>query len=275
MNLFNKLVRWALIRVSEIWIPRGRRAVRHLRIHDFELLALANEDVGRLISLFREYEPDETNYLNLNLKPEDICFDIGGNVGFFSMLMAKRASGGMVHVFEPIALNAALIRTNAELNGFGNLVINNIAVGAQKDSVTFSISIDSAYSSMHPTGRIAEEKSIVVPVETIDDYLAIHSIPRIDIMKVDVEGAEARVIEGAAKILQDEACRPRIVLLELFDTNLVPFNTDVLEVVARMVSFGYSAKVLSGVGAKIVPFTPDMANKFYNIIFVPRNVLPK
>ena len=268
MNLFRKVSRRAGMLASQTWISKSRRSVRQVGLKDFDILVLANEEVGRQIILFKNFEPDETNYFNSILKPNDICFDVGGNVGFFSMLMAKRASKGVVHVFEPIPLNAALIRTSAELNGFGNLVINNVAVGSQKGSVAFSISIDSAYSSMHPTGRRAEDKSIIVPVKTIDEYVTVHSVPRIDILKVDVEGAEALVIEGAANILKDTTRRPRMVLLELFDINLVPFDSDVLKIVSRMVSFGYAAKVLKNGGAELVPFTPDMANKFSNVIFV-------
>lgn len=253
---------------SQALISKKRRQVRHVRLADFDLLALANEDVGRQIVLFGSFEPDETHYFKTIIRPEDVCFDIGGNVGFFSMLMAKCASRGKVHVFEPIPLNAALIGANAALNHFGNLQINNVAVGSEKGSLPFSVSVDSAYSSLHPTDRIAEENTITVPVVTIDGYIAEQGIARVDIMKVDVEGAEDMVIRGAERLLSDPARRPRSVLLELFDINLKPFDSNVLAVVARMVEFGYAAKVLTPGGTDLVPFTPDMANQYYNVIFV-------
>lgn len=268
MNAIHKFFRLLIVLFSFLIVPKGKRCVKYVRLADFEMLVFANEDVGRRIALFHDFEHEEAEYFRKNLKADDTCLDIGGNVGFFSMLMASSCRAGAVHVFEPIPVNAALIGVNIALNDFTNVKVNNVAVADKAGEAQFSISVDSAYSSMHATGRKAEEKSLKVPLVAIDDYLAANHVARVDVMKVDVEGAEGLVIEGASKLLSDAARRPRIILLELFDLNLVPFETSVLKIVERMQAFGYRAQVLAPGAQELSAFTPDMANKFYNVIFV-------
>lgn len=266
MMVFFRKVVWRLAMTgSKLFIGRDKRAIRHVHLKDFQLLVAANEDVGRQIMLFKDFEPEDSQFFREAIRPTDICFDVGGNVGFFAMLMAHRAAQGQVHVFEPIPLNAALIKTNAELNGFTNLHVHNVAVGDKECTVQFSISIDSAYSSMKATGRRDEERSLEVPMRSLDKYVDDAGIARVDIMKVDVEGAEGMVIEGASKLLSDAERRPRLVLLELFEPNLKPFETSVERIVNRMIEFGYTPQVHDGTG--LIPFDLSMSNKFYNVIF--------
>ncbi len=267
MNIVSKIWRRGLMLVSQMIAPKSRRRLRHVDVGGFEMLVFSNEDVGRQIWLFGSYEPDETRYFKNVIKPEDICFDVGGNIGFFSLLMSKTAIQGSVHVFEPIPLNAAVVQTNVDLNMLQNVTVNNVAVGTEEGTANFSVSVDSAYSSMRATGRIAEAQSIDVPLITLDKYIERGAIPRVDIMKVDVEGAEDMVLIGATGLLSDPARRPRMVLLELFDENLVPFGTNVATIVDRMIGFGYGANVLSDGGGGLIKYEPNMANKYYNIIF--------
>jgi FkbM family methyltransferase len=267
MNIVRKAWRRGMMLGSQFWAPKGKRLIRHVAVQDFEMLVFVNEDVGRQIWLFETYEPDETRFFRDSIKPDDICFDVGGNVGYFALLMSKLAVDGTVHVFEPIPMNAALVKANAELNAFTNVTVNNVAVGSEEGIANFSVSIDSAYSSMRATGRIAEAQSIDVPLVTLDKYIERSGINRIDIMKVDVEGAEDMVLVGGTALLSDPARRPRMVLLELFDENLVPFGTNVAIIVDRMIGFGYEAHVLADGGGHLIPYQSEMANRYYNIIF--------
>jgi FkbM family methyltransferase len=267
VKIIEKLYRRTGMLLSTIAIPRHKRNVRHTQLEDFELLVFANEDVGRQIYLYKSYEPYETTFFKKSIRSTDVCFDIGGNIGYFSMLMSKLANNGKVHVFEPIPLNASLIAVNANLNNFDNIIINNVAVGSESGECQFSVSMDSAYSSMKATGRIAEEKSITVPMITINDYLQANHVTKVDILKVDVEGAEGAIIDAASSLLRNTATRPRIVLLELFDENLKPFGTTALTIVNQMIDYGYKAFVLSKNNGDLIEFKSDMANKYYNVIF--------
>jgi FkbM family methyltransferase len=233
------------------------------------MLAFINEDVGRIIWLTGIFEPDETRYFQREIRPTDICLDVGGNVGYMAMLFAATATQGQVHVFEPIEVNAALVRANASLNQFPHVIVNNMAVGANSGTVEFSISQDTAYSSMRATGRSPEVRAIEVPIITLDDYTTQHGINQIDILKVDVEGAEELVLRGAERLLSNPQRRPRIVLLELFDTNLAPFQSSVERCISIMTGYGYKPNVTSNHNDELIPYTSNMANRIQNIIFIP------
>ena len=267
--MMNKVIRRAGMLASSVLVPRSRRHIRQVRGPGFELLAFVNEDVGRVIWLTGSFEPEETRYFQREIRPGDVCFDVGGNVGYMAMLFASAARDGQVHVFEPIDVNAAMIQANATLNGFDNVSVNNVAVGAASGEVTFSVSNDSAYSSMRPTGRSAEARSIQVPMLSLDEYAAQHGIGRVDILKADVEGAEEMVLEGAQQLLSDHTRRPRIVLLELFDNNLTPFGSSVERCIERMAGFGYRPYVIKPGTDQMTPFRPEMSNVLYNILFLP------
>ena len=253
---------------SQLLCPRDKRRIKHLFLPLFEMLVFANEDVGRQIWLFGGFEVDETRFFKDVLRADDVCFDIGGNVGYFSLLMARLAPKGFVHVFEPIPVNAALISASVELNKINNLRLSNAAVGDHEGNVRFSVSVDSAYSSMSATGRFAEEELIKVPMVSLDKYLADSSLQRIDVMKVDVEGAEELVIKGGEKVFGCISSRPRLVLMELFEGNLRTFGATVPSVIKLMASFGYSPYILRSGGRRLEAYDPLKHSKFYNIIFL-------
>lgn len=267
MNLYQKIIRRFVMKLSQLGNPKHRMSIKHAHIEGFDILVMANEDVGRQIYSLGSFEPDETVFFRSVITEDDVCFDIGGNVGYFAMLMAQCASRGSVHVFEPIPLNAAIIRTNANINDFEHVTVNNVAVGDKSGSIKFTVAKDSAYSSMHSTGRVADSKVIDVPMITLDEYANEHGIDKINLIKIDVEGAEELVARGAVEILTNPERRPATILMELFDENLQPFGTDVNSIVNLLIKYGYKANVLAN-GTKLTPYSPDMANRYYNIIFI-------
>jgi FkbM family methyltransferase len=268
MKPLSYYIRGAKIVASQIAIPAHIRKVKQVALDDFQLLVFSNEEVGRRIWLFKTFEVEETKLFSNIVKPDDVCLDIGGNIGYFSMLLAARAKLGHVHVFEPIPINAALINASKELNGFNNITINNLAVGDENGTVSFSVSNDSAYSSLMATGRAAEARNITVPILRIDDYLAEKKISHVDIIKVDVEGAENMVIDGAKGLLASKTKKPRLVLLELFDENLKPFGSSVAAIVEKMRGWGYAPHVTNPDGT-LRPFSAEITDVYPNVIFTP------
>ncbi|BCA57116.1 hypothetical protein W02_42560 [Nitrospira sp. KM1] len=229
---------------------------------------LANEDVGRAIHFGGSYETNETEYLRKMIRSDAVCVDVGANVGYYTMLMAQTASGGSVHAFEPIALNAALLRATIELNGMSNVRINQCALGNSIGVVSFSQSSDSAYSSIHDTQRKPLERTLTVPVTTLDSYLEREGVKRVDILKADVEGAEGLVVAGASRLLSDETRRPHIVLLELFDQNLQAFGSSVKTVIEDMQRFAYRPFVITD-KARLVQYSDESKAHYYNVLFLP------
>lgn len=267
MRIAERIFRRVKLTASRIVTPPGERRISHEKLDGFEMLVLSNEDVGRQIALFGGYEEDETQFFKRNIKATDICIDVGGNVGFFSLLFANLAPAGEVHVFEPIRVNASLIRTNAALNAISNITVNECAVGAHQGQVTFTVSKDSAYSSIKDTGRLPMAEVVEVPITTIDAYVNLNSLPRVDVLKIDVEGAEEMVINGAANLLSDPKRRPRVILLELFDRNLKAFDTSVETIMTKMKTIGYHASVVRSGGDELISHDKKKHPHHYNVIF--------
>lgn len=264
--LLTKVYRRFLLEVSKLLIDPKKPRIQSVDLQSFTLLARVNEDVGRLMKLHGSYEVAETNFINRVVKPEDVCFDVGGNVGFFALLFAGLAQKEQVHCFEPIALNARMIETSAELNALNNIVVNNTAVGAKNGKVEFVISEDSAYSSMIDTKRSPKKAVKQVPLVTLDHYASEHGIMRIDILKIDVEGAEADVIRGANDLLGDPTRRPRYIIIELFEKNLNVFGETVNGVVEMIAAHGYQPNAILDNGA-LTPLKPGDLHHHYNFVF--------
>jgi FkbM family methyltransferase len=155
------------------------------------------------------YEIDLVNYFKKSLRPGMTCIDIGANIGYFTMLMAKRVGPrGSVISFEPTQNSLDLLRRNIQLNGFDNVVAENLALSDYNGAARFHEG-PPGYEVYNSIGRIthpsAKDQSFTarsVSCVTLDDYLAARNIEKVDVIKIDVEGAELSVLRGMEKTLQ-------------------------------------------------------------------------
>lgn len=135
------------------------------------------------------------------LRPGDVFFDVGANVGFFAMLAARIVgSTGRVAALEPVPANVDQIRANARRNQLDNVTVLEVAVGATDGTATLAL-------AAHPGGATLATAapppdpigSIVVAVASIDELVAGGQVPPPNVVKIDVEGAEEDVLRGMAK----------------------------------------------------------------------------
>jgi len=250
------------------WYRRRGLLVKQAAYMDCQILVRANEDVGILI-LADGFEKVDLTYILSELRDGDVFFDVGANVGLFSLAVAKKNKTIDVHAFEPIPLNAALFEASLHLNAIDTVKINRTCVGDKQGQVEFSLAADSAYSSIHNTGRKSEVTKIIVPVTTLDNYLESSSLKRIDIIKVDVEGAENLVLDGARYIFNNSSLRPRLVLMELFDEYFYLFNTSISNIVKIMQGYGYEGFVFEK--SNRTKFEVRHHNKIFNVFFECRS----
>ena len=267
MNYLLFLSKKILVFIFNIFIIKIYPAIKLIKLERFKLFVISREVVGRNIILFRSFEKLETNFFIKNISSTDICFDVGSNIGYFSLLFSSLAPKGEVHSFEPIKQNIKLLQKSARLNKFKNIYVNNMALSNFSGSSFFSISSDSAFSSFKNTGRIVESKKSLVRVAKIDSYLKEKKIPRVDILKIDVEGAEKLVLEGAKTTLSNRNKKPRIILIELFQQNLNSYDYTVEEIIKYLNSFGYKGFTIDGSGSKLLKINAKSLNSQYNFIF--------
>jgi FkbM family methyltransferase len=141
------------------------------------------------------------------LRPGDTFFDIGANVGYYSLL-ASRVVGpsGRVIAFEPLLDNLEYLSRHVRLNQLTNTDVLGVACSDSTGIVTFARGANGAL------GRIAENGSggdMLVPALTLDDFHARTGLVP-NVMKIDVEGAELRVLTGAQALLAKS--HPKIFL---------------------------------------------------------------
>ena len=268
--MMRKIIRaWGLAKIalSHLWLPKETLKISQVEINGIDLMLFSNEDVGRELVYGRSYEWRETLVLKRFLRPDDICIDVGANIGYYSTLMAKIAYRGEVHSFEPVPINWHILNINLILNKLSNAVPNLIALGSESGKINFSVSKDGAYSSILPTGREMEDETIEIKVETIDEYVNTSQLKRVDVIKVDAEGAEGLILSGAYQLFREQTKRPRLVMLELFDANLLPYGTNIDEIILKMEGWGYSVKI-AGNNGDLLPFSVSMENRICNIFFV-------
>jgi FkbM family methyltransferase len=244
---------------------RKNRVTAETIVQGVRMCVLADDDIGQQLVALKEFEPLDWKYIKSISQPDWTCFDIGANIGYWSLLLAKNCPKGTIHSFEPSELPFALLNVNVALNGFNNIKTNKIALGDFEGERDFVVSRDSGFSSFADTHRKLVDKTIKVPVTTIDKYVTSNKIKSIDFFKVDVEGAEKMVLDGAAKTLKQGIIK--LILIELTDQNLKSFGESVGSVTSLLKSYGYRPFKIDPVSKNPADFSKDDYDKVYNVYF--------
>ena len=150
-----------------------------------------------LLLFMHEYEPTTTEVFKQHLKKDSTVIDIGANIGYFTLLAAQGAE--KVIAIEPESMNANDLRANVELNGFSNVEIMKVAASNKSGISQLNVSAGESgeHSLIVPKSR-KYANTQEVKLVTIDDLY----IRNISLIKIDTEGHEYEVIEGAIKTLQ-------------------------------------------------------------------------
>jgi FkbM family methyltransferase len=180
-------------------------------------------------------------------KPGDTVLDIGGNIGQTALFLAKKTGpGGRVVSFEPFPETYKRFLTNLHLNPeIKNLVIENIALG--NDHATLKMLAENTGNSGQ--NRIMSEtnmsdKVVEVNVMPLSSYLEQKPLPKIDLIKIDVEGFEYHVLQGASEVLRKY--KP-VLYIELSEKNLNQQGSSANDVVRLLNDLSYNVKdVASG-----------------------------
>jgi FkbM family methyltransferase len=151
------------------------------------------------------YERDLQKLFVRTIRPGQVVWDVGANVGFFSLLAARLVGpAGRVIALEPLPRNLDLMQQHLALNGTGNVTVLARAVADAPGTSFFD-------TGKSPSmGHLDAEHGFEVEVTTIDTLVASGLAPPPDVIKMDIEGAESRALAGARKTL--EAHRPIILL---------------------------------------------------------------
>lgn len=155
-----------------------------------EFLVDTSEDVGWRLFRDGNYELWEIEIIEQFIESADVCIDVGGNIGIYSVFFGRKTdSSGRVYVFEPVPANQYILRFNLMLNDIANVHLVDAVVSDKEGKIEFSISEDAAYSSIHHTGRKEASGSLIKDSITLDNFLS-GNLDKIGVVKIDTEGAE-------------------------------------------------------------------------------------
>lgn len=166
-----------------------------------------NVAVDQYIYTHRNWETHIGNIIEKELESGDTFVDIGANIGYFTLLAAQTVGEkGKVYSFEPISRVAKQLARSVDINAFKNVEIKQIALGNKKAKMNLSI-VPGNVGGSSLVKKIDSGITEAVSVSTLDDELAGRQI---NMVKIDVEGFEYEVLQGARNILT--AYSPKIVL---------------------------------------------------------------
>ena len=150
------------------------------------------------------YEQATTELFRQTIKADMVVVDVGANVGYFSLLSAELVgSGGKVYAFEPEPNNYELLTKNIELNSYSNVQPMQMAVSDECGfTQLFLSSLDSGSHSIYNAGARGVRGTHLVSTTTLDAFLTGEAWPNVDLVKIDVEGAELKVLAGMERLTE-------------------------------------------------------------------------
>lgn len=204
-------------------------------------------------------ERQEVTFILSALQPGMIFFDVGANAGLFAISAAKKIGSKGVFAFEPCSSTCELLKQNLQLNGLAGVNVIQSALGDSVGNGVLQINargrdgLNTLGQATHPDSKVVGQED--VRITTMDVYMKERNIPRVDVMKVDIEGAELMMFRGARELLA-RADAP-LILYEGFGSLTRGFGYHPVETLWFLESCGYSLFVLDSESGAVSEVKPD------------------
>lgn len=161
-------------------------------------------------------EPETIAWIESHMKPGDVFYDIGANVGAYSLVAAAVARGDAhIYAFEPSFSTFASLCRNIFLNNYESVIVPlQTALTDKTETVSFEYSDLTSGVSQHKLVAEMGDKPVQKMLGyRLDDIRQTFSLPAPQLIKIDVDGSEEMVLNGAARTLRDSAVRT--ILIEI------------------------------------------------------------
>lgn len=222
--------------------------------------------------LLDTYEPFETEIVRRHLQPGQVFLDIGANVGWFTMVASTiTGEGGQVHAFEPRLPTVDYLKRSIDLSGINTLVTVH-TYGLAEAPRESTLAWEPATRNPGHSYLVGTAAAVGASIETqsvalcrLDDL----KIGRVDLIKMDIEGAELLALEGAAKTI--EVNRPT-VLSEVYPQQLKEVSgCNASALFGWFHARGYRSFIVDAQrnGEEIVGFPADWHKELMSVLFLP------
>ncbi|MDZ4664885.1 MAG: FkbM family methyltransferase [Bacteroidota bacterium] len=195
------------------------RDVRYCKRFGIEFKLNLNDYQSWVLYFFSE---NDSSFGSLKyLKEGDVVIDVGGNIGQTALMMAERIGGsGKVYSFEPFTKTYKRFKENLSLNpSIYNITLEHLALGEKAEKLTMYVenAKNSGGNRIKPAGKKVSTQIEEVVVTTLDEYSKTNAISKINLIKIDVEGFEMKVLEGSQTTIRE--FKPAL-FIEANDANL-------------------------------------------------------
>ena len=227
--------------VPEAWWVQAPRV--HVRRRGLRLDLDLRDNLQRTLYFTGTYEPRLLALIEAELRPGDVMVDVGAHVGVHALTAARRlrdlGGTGRVIAFEPTEDSSAAVRAAAARNG---LPVEVVRAGLGEEEGTIALRGDPRYGD-HDAGVRSQfgEGDVVAtaPLLTLDGWAAGARLDRLDLVKIDIEGAEILALRGMRETLR--ALRPRVVAIEVKDVVMARGPGDEASLHALLADCGYAS----------------------------------
>jgi len=230
---------------------------------------LRNDHIGSAL-LEDAFENTEHRFVEKLLQPGMTVLDIGANQGYYTMLASRRVGReGKVIAFEPSPREFGRLKWHLWLNRCNNVEPFAFALGAEagKGELHVVQGTESGCNSLRPPKVAQPVAPLTVSVQRLDDFLKDRGFPQVDFIKLDVEGAELSVLQGAQELLLRRP-RPKI-LAEIEDIRTRQWGYDANRIVRYLTELGYEWFKLRADGTT-QKISADRETYDGNFVAVPR-----
>lgn len=170
-----------------------------------------DEVVGRHVLRNGAFEQPEVETAQACVTTGDVAFDVGANVGLLAVPLALAVGpGGRVIAIEPLPANVARLERNLRRNGLDNVTVVGAAASDADGEIALHVAADPAFSSIEAVTKYRVAGMLTVPCRRLDSLWDELGRPRVALVKIDVEGAELSVIDGARELLRSS--RPTLLV---------------------------------------------------------------
>ena len=257
-----------------LWLSAKARGLREPVIvpwHYGTRLALHLEnDLSLTLYASGHFEANEFAFLDRVLGPGMVFLDGGANEGLYTIFASAKVGGeGRVIAVEPSPRELARLRRNVEMNNARTVEIVEAALAEQPGVLSLQVAEDE-HSGQNTVGAFAYEgvkttTTTEVEATTIDDIVRQHALAKIDVIKLDIEGAEIRALRGADTVLRE--MRP-LLLVEVSEASLRHQSGSPVELRDFLKGYDYVMFDLDEETAKAVPITDETPARSTNVIAV-------
>ena len=209
-----------------------------------------------------------------------IVVDIGANIGYYSIIAAKRVGEeGKVFAYEPENENLILLEKNIEINSFNNIIAIKVALSNQFGTSKLYLTEDNKGTHSLIDNR-QTNNSVAVGTDTLDHSLEQFGFPKIDLIKMDIEGAEILALDGFKRVIDTS---PNLIMfIEFYPNAIRRLKREPIELLNNLKELGFSISVIDEDKKKLVPLVNF--NKFIDSfpkktevekIYMLRNIMDK